>query len=56
MNYVPLKNQKEKPRRAHQPAVKEVKLKRTRKQWLELFRRARDIAQTSHRYEFGEVK
>jgi hypothetical protein len=49
-------NQKEIPRRAEQPSVKQVKLKRTRKQWLDLFRRARDIAQTTRTYDFAESK
>jgi hypothetical protein len=56
MNYVSLLNQKAKARCARQLEVKAVKVKRTRKQWLELFRRAREIAQTSHRYEFSELK
>jgi hypothetical protein len=56
MNYIARMNRKAKPRRAQQPVVKVVRLKRTRKQWLELFRRARDIAQTTRTYEFGDSK
>ncbi|HEY6952369.1 MAG TPA: hypothetical protein VI758_08165 [Bacteroidota bacterium] len=56
MNNVPRMDQKERPRRAQQPKVRKVKVRRSHKQWLELFRRARDIAQTTHTYEFGESK